>query len=116
MHVNTLYEGLYSHMHTYVYICLCSVCDSVLTSLMVEFTREELEAGLRPIFTLIWEQPEAYPFHEPVNPQRLGIPVSAFHCSVSYCMLYVCSHSPLSTRTTSILSSTPWTWALLTGN
>ena len=50
---------------------------------MVEFTREELEAILLPIFTLIWKHPEAYPFHKPINPQRLGIPVSTFCYSVS---------------------------------
>ena len=47
------------------------------------FTKEELESALRPVFDAIWQQPDAWPFQEPVNPERLNIPVrAARHCPV----------------------------------
>ena len=49
------------------------------TSLRIAFTSEEIDAALRPAFQQVWDQdPEAYPFRQPVDPQALGIPVSPF--------------------------------------
>ena len=40
------------------------------------FTTEELESALRPVFDAVWDQdPESYPFRQPVDPRALGIPV-----------------------------------------
>ena len=48
-------------------------------TLKVSFSAQELEAALRPVFQQVWEQdPEAYPFRQPVDPKALGIPVSTF--------------------------------------
>ena len=49
-------------------------------SLRVAFTPEEIEAALRPAFQQVWDQdPEAYPFRQPIDPQAIGIPVSSAH-------------------------------------
>lgn len=40
------------------------------------FTPDEIEYALRPVFEAVWNQdPEALPFHKPVEPLALGIPV-----------------------------------------
>jgi len=39
------------------------------------FTVDELEDALRPVFDAVWNQdPESYPFRQPVDPRALGIP------------------------------------------
>lgn len=41
------------------------------------FTKEELILALMPVFELVWNQdPESFPFRQPVDPKALGIPVS----------------------------------------
>ena len=57
------------------------------------FTKDELEAALRPVFDTIWHHPDAWPFQEPVNPERLNIPVRATmtslqHCTGTHCCLH----------------------------
>lgn len=50
--------------------------------------------ALRPVFNAVWFQdPEAYPFHKPVDPYALGIPVSVCPLNV-ICpfMQYVCPY------------------------
>ena len=60
--------------------CSPSLPPSVPSSLppfLSVFTRDELEIALRPVFEVVWNQdPEAYPFRQPVDPIALGIPVS----------------------------------------
>ena len=41
--------------------------------------------ALMPVFDLVWNQdPESFPFRQPVDPKTLGIPVSLAYCSGSY--------------------------------
>ena len=49
---------------------------SSLPLLPAVFTTEEFESALRPVFDAVWDQdPESYPFRQPVDPRALGIPV-----------------------------------------
>ena len=40
------------------------------------FVADELDFALRPVLEAVWDQdPESYPFRQPVDPKSLGIPV-----------------------------------------
>ena len=44
------------------------------------FTKEELKIALMPVFDAVYSQdPESFPFRQPVDPKVLGIPVSPGH-------------------------------------
>ena len=50
----------------------------IFIALCLVFTPDELETALRPVFDAVWNQDvESFPFQQPVDPIRLGIPVSA---------------------------------------
>ena len=45
-------------------------------TLKAVFTVQEIKSALLPVFQKVWDQdPEAYPFRQPVDPTALGIPV-----------------------------------------
>ena len=73
-------------------MCL-SVCLSVCPELISHhlspsvFTREELCEVLVPVLDQVYNQdPEAFPFKEPVDPKALGIPVSVGPCA-AFCLV-----------------------------
>ena len=51
------------------------------------FTKEELMAALMPVFVAVYNQdPESFPFRQPVDPKALGIPVSVGYTSYNNSM------------------------------
>lgn len=72
------------------HICMS---DSDLFRISV-FNSHELENAFRPVFDLVWAQePESYPFRQPVDPKLLGIPVSSTVCMCNICKV-VCEVLP----------------------
>ena len=59
------------------------------------FSSQELENAFRNVFDLVWSQdPESFPFRQPVDPKLLGIPVSLYCISFSCYLtvyMYMCA-------------------------
>ena len=69
---------------------LKSTSFSVCVCVCAAFSRDELLEALLPVLDLVYKQePEACPFWEPVDPTRLGIPVS-FAISFPHFFLLLC--------------------------
>lgn len=53
--------------------------------LLKVFKPEELRQALMPTLEALYRlDPESLPFRQPVDPQRLGIPVSIWHFYISF--------------------------------
>ena len=70
------------------------VCNFVALFVVQNFTPDELESSLRPVFNAVWSQePEAFAFRQAVDPEALRIPVRLYSTCTGHCfigILFLC--------------------------
>ena len=64
-------------------MCCVIIITSCNALYVVVFSSQELENAFRYVFDLVWSQdPESFPFRQPVDPKLLGIPVCHSICII----------------------------------
>ena len=72
----SLFLTINSYMYVYTEHCDRTCIIIIMLFVSAVFSGAELENAFRHVFDLVWSQdPESFPFRQPVDPKLLGIPV-----------------------------------------
>lgn len=73
---NITFLTINSYMYVYMEHCNRTCIIIIMLFVSAVFSGAELENAFRHVFDLVWSQdPESFPFRQPVDPKLLGIPV-----------------------------------------